>query len=636
MKNVHAFLIAQRVAFLSISMLFIIAWNNNENKILFTSGHKVIGFDITQVKLLKGPFSDAQERDRKYLLTLRPERLLTYFRTTAGLDSLYPAYKGWEDRELRGHFAGHYLSACAMMYAATGDIELKNKTETLVAGLKECQQKNKDGYISAFPRSFINRVEKNEKVWAPYYTIHKILAGLLDVHTYCSNNSALEIAKGMADWIDKRCAALSRQQMQNMLDSTEQGGMNEVLYNLYEKTRMIKYLDLARKFYQESYFRPLSHNIDSLQGQHSNSFIPNVVGLARDYELTGDVVNKGIVQFFWRQVTKTRSFVTGGTSNGEHWGSQPNQVGSELGPSSHETCCTYNMLKLTRHLFTWQPNADYAEYYERALWNGILPTQHPKTGMTMYYVPMASGYYKTFSTAETSFWCCTGSGVENFAKTGNSIYFGKGDTLFVNQFIASTLSLPEQGFILKQETEFPLKQETTFLLHLKQPSQATIMLRIPDWLTKEYSITVNGKKIPFTANNGYAAIKRLWKNNDKVLFKLPMQLHTDILPGSDKKVALLYGPLVLAGVLGDSGLTTKKQYGQYGPYNDKPVTVPVLKGNSKQLTGWISPVKDIPLTFSVSTVKGDPLLYIPFYLLFDQRYMIYAKIEENDDYRNKK
>ena len=597
--------------------------NSSWNELLFSQNHEVKFFDIDQVKLLYGPFKDAQDRDKNYLLSLQPEKLLSRFRATAGLDSLVPAYKGWEAGELRGHFTGHYLSACAMMYAATGDEQLKRNIDQVIAGLKQCQDANKDGYISAFPESFIERAERKEKVWAPYYTLHKILAGLLDVNTYCKNDEALGIAKKMANWIVGRCNVLTHQQIQSMLDSTEQGGMNEVFYNLYAKTKEASYLELAKKFYQESYFDPLAKRIDSLEGQHSNSFIPNVVGIARAFEITGDTGAKAMATYFWDRITKAHAYITGGTSNDEHWG-KPFQTDMELGPASHETCCSYNMLKLTRHLLAWDPRSEYGDYYEKVLWNAILPSQDPQTGMTMYYVPMASGYYKTFGTQETSFWCCTGTGVENFSKTANSIYFGKGDSLFINQFIASELNLPAEKFYLRQDTKFPTEDNTIISITTGQPRKATLLLRLPSWVREGYSVKVNEKEIPFDASNGYISIKRTWKSGDKISYLMPMKLKMEITKNDKNKATFMYGPVVLAAKLGKEGIIPKLEYGVYGPYNDKPIAVPVIKVSSKNLNGDL--VKDGPLQFSALTTKGDLVHFIPFYELFHQRYMIYTLI----------
>lgn len=623
MKNIFTVLKFPILLLFACLVLFLLYFNLKKNKITFSENDQMKAFDINQVKLLYGPFKDAQELDKKYLLSLKPERLLSRFRTTAGLDSLVSSYQGWESGELRGHFTGHYLSACSMMYAATGDEKLKRNIDILISGLKECQDANKDGYISAFPESFIDRVERNEKVWAPYYTIHKIMAGLLDVNTYCKNGEALIIAEKMADWIDRRFQALSHQQIQNMLDSTEQGGMNEVLYNLYARSNDPRYLKLAQKFYQENYFKPLSDRNDSLDGQHANSFIPNVIGLARGFEITGDTSDKAIACFFWDRVTKAHEYITGGTSNDEHWG-KPYHTDMELGPSSHESCCSYNMLKLTRHLFTWLPRPEYVDYYERLLWNAILPTQDPKSGMTSYYVPMSSGYYKTFANPENSFWCCTGTGVENFSKTANSIYFGKGDSLFVNVFIASKLSLPSQHFSIRQDTKFPKEEVTTFTINVDQPIQATILLRLPAWLQEGYKINLNNKEIQYTVSNSYAAIKRIWKNGDKITYTLPMKLHMEIMPDDKNKVAFFYGPIVLAGGLGNFGITHDLEYGVYGPYNDKPVEAPVIKAFSKNLSHNL--IKESTLRFRALTTKGDSVQFVPFYQIFHQRYMIYCSI----------
>lgn len=598
--------------------------NSSSNVILFSQNHEVKFFDVDQVKLLYGPFKDAQDLDKKYLLSLQPEKLLSRFRATAGLDSLVPAYKGWEAGELRGHFTGHYLSACAIMYSATGDEQLNRNIVQMIVGLKQCQDANKDGYISAFPRSFIERAEHNEKVWAPYYTLHKILAGLLDVHTYCKNDEALEIAKKMAGWIERRCKFLTHAQMQNMLDSTEQGGMNEVFYNLFAKTNDTRYLDLAKKFYQENYFNPLAKRTDSLDGQHSNSFIPNVIGIARSFELTGDTAAKSNATYFWERITKARAYITGGTSNDEHWG-KAFQTDMELGPASHETCCSYNMLKLTRHLLEWDPRSEYGDYYEKVLWNAILPSQDPQTGMTTYYVPMASGYYKTFGTPEISFWCCTGTGIENFSKTGNSIYFGKGDSLFINQFISSELNLPAEKFQIRQDTKFPVEDNITLSVKTDRPRKFTLLLRLPSWVGQGYSIKVNDKEVQFYVSNGYVSINQTWESGDKIVYSMPMKLKMELSKYDKSKGTFMYGPVVLAAGLGNAGIKKELEYGVYGPYKDKPVAVPVLKVASGNVNGSFK--KEGPLQFSAVTNKGESVRFMPFYKLFHQRYMIYTPIE---------
>ncbi len=415
-------------------------------------------FDLRRVRLLASPFREAMERDRKYLYELDSDRLLHNFRVNAGLPSTARPYGGWEEPkcELRGHSLGHYLSACALMVAGSGDEKLKAKADALVAELAKCQQAlNRSGYLSAFPEEFFDRVESSQRVWAPYYTIHKIMAGLLDMYAWCGNRQALQVAEAMAGWVKKRCDRLDDAQMESMLEHTEQGGMNEVLANLYALTGNGDYLKLARRFDEKGYTEPLAKYQDRLKGLHVNSFIPNMIGSAREYEMSGDLPTGRIAEFFWKQVTGARSYATGGTSNDEVWRSEPYVFASELGRNSHESCCTYNMLKLTRHLFGWTADPRLVDYYERALFNGILPTQDPASGMMMYYVPMGSGFYKTFMTHDDSFWCCTGTGMENHAKYGDSIYFHDDQGIYVNLFIASELELAGKRVSFAPGDPFP-------------------------------------------------------------------------------------------------------------------------------------------------------------------------------------
>ncbi|MBN2136318.1 MAG: glycoside hydrolase family 127 protein [Sedimentisphaerales bacterium] len=415
-------------------------------------------FSLKQVRLLDGPFKENMERTRKYLHELDSDRLLHTFRLNAGLPSSAEPLGGWESPsvEVRGHIMGHYLSACAMMYASTSDEKLKAKADVIVAELGKCQKAlGNSGYLSAFPETFIDRVESLKGVWAPYYTLHKIYAGLIDMYVHCGNIQALEIAEKMAAWNKVRLDKIDRVHMQKMLNQTEQGGMNEAFANLYALTGRPDYLAMSRRFNQDRYTEPLARGEDRLKSEHVNSFIPNIIGTARQYELAAEPRDRKIAEYFWSQVVNHRSYCTGGTSNNEHWRSDPDQLAVQLGDHTQESCCTYNMLKLTRQLFTWNAETRYADYYERALYNSILSTQNPRTGMMMYFVPLASGRWKMYNLPYDSFWCCTGTGLENHAKYGDSIYFHNGDTLFVNLFIASELDWKQQGVRIRQETAFP-------------------------------------------------------------------------------------------------------------------------------------------------------------------------------------
>jgi DUF1680 family protein len=587
-------------------------------------------FNLKQVRLLDGPFKEAMERDAQYLKELEADRLLHNFRVNAGLPSSAEPLGGWEkpDVELRGHTVGHFLSACALMYASTGDEELKTKADNLVAELAKCQKAlGPNGYLSAFPEEFIDRVEATERVWAPYYTLHKILAGLLDMHIHCGNTQALDVAERMAGWVKMRTDRLDEEHMQSMLDKTEQGGMNDVLSNLYAATGKAEYFELARRFDQKSYTEPLANYRDELKGLHVNSFIPNMIGTGREFELTGDPVLHRIAMFFWNQVTRARSYATGGTSNDEAWRTEPYKMASELGAYSHESCCTYNMLKLTRHLFSWSADPHYADYYERALFNGILPTQNPEDGMMMYYVPMASGLFKTFMTPRDSFWCCTGTGMENHAKYGDSIYFHDDDSLYVNLFLASELTWGEKSVRIRQETNFPDQQRTSLVIKVNRPVELTIHIRIPYWVGKEGYVEINGFKLEtFSSPDSFLTLKRKWKNGDRIDVFLPMKLHLHPMPDDPNLAAIMYGPLVLAGQLGAVKLSREEVYGKYGPTVD-PVPVPYLSPHSDELDSWIRPVDGEPLTFRTEGA-GNPedMTLVPFYKLFGQRYAIYWNI----------
>ncbi len=594
-------------------------------------------FPLTQVRLLDGPFREAMERDRLYLYALNSDRLLHNFRVNAGLPSSAQPLGGWEspDVELRGHTVGHYLSACALMYASTGDEELKAKADGIVAELAICQEAlRSNGYLSAFPEEFFDRVEAMERVWAPYYTLHKILAGLFDMYMYGKNLQALEVAGRMVDWVKMRTDRLDEEHMQRMLDKTEQGGMNEVLCNLYRVTGKNEYFELARRFDQKSYTEPLANYRDELKGLHVNSFIPNMIGTAREYELTGDPVLHRIASFFWDQVTEARSYATGGTSNDEVWRTDPYIMSTELGPNSHECCCTYNMLKLTRHLFSWSADPRYADYYERALYNGILPTQNPEDGMMMYYVPMASGLFKTFMTPRNSFWCCTGTGMENHAKYGDSIYFYDDEGIYVNLFIASQLDWSDRGVRLRQETSFPERGRVSLYLNLDKPTALTLRIRIPYWIADGGYVEINGLRLEtFSGPGSFLELKRTWRDNDRVDVFLPMSLHLYPMPDDPHLAVVMYGPLVLAGELGSVELPEDEVYGKYGP-RVEPIPVPYFVADMDDLESWIEPVEAESLRFhTVEAGVPDDVTLIPFYRLFGQRYALYWEIIEKEEDR---
>ena len=595
-------------------------------------------FPLASVRLLAGPFRQAFELNRTYLRSLEPDRLLHTFRVNAGLPSSAKPLGGWEspEGELRGHCLGHYLSGCALTAAASNDDELRQRAVTVVGKLAKCQQALGGGFLSAWPESFIDRVEACERVWAPYYTLHKILAGLYDVHVHLGHAEALDVAVRLAGWVKRRVDKLSDEQMQRMLVATEEGGMNEVLANLHALTGDPALLALAQRFVDRAYLEPLTRREDRLKGQHANSLIPNVVGFARLYELTGNERFREASAYFWDQVISTRCYATGGTSNDERWLGEPNRLADQLGVETHETCCTYNLLRLTRHLFTWTGRARYADYYERALHNGILSTIDPASGMTMYYAAMQPGLYKTFGTPLDSFWCCTGTGMESHAKYGDSIYFQDDRGVYVNQFIASELTWRDKGLRLRQDTTFPERGETTLMFSLEKPTPLALRLRVPGWATTGVRVSVNGLPQVIRASaSSYATLDRVWHDGDRVEMVLPMSFRVQRLPDDPHLASIHYGPIVLAGQLGRQGLLDEKVYGCYGPAA-YPVSAPDIVGASDDPSVWLKRQEDGSLTFRTAGVGRpyDPVLK-PFHQTFE-RYTVYWYMGNESEWRERR
>jgi hypothetical protein len=599
-------------------------------------------FPLNQVRLLDGPFRDAMDRDHKYLLALDADRLLHNFRVTAGLPSTAKPLGGWEkpDCELRGHSVGHYLSACAMMYASTGDERLRARVDYIVAELARCQealpqQGYNKGFLSAYPESFFDRVDAAQKVWAPYYTLHKIMAGLLDAHVYCANRQALEVLEKMADWLKFRVDRLSHDQMQRALGN-EHGGMNEVLANLYAITGSPEHLRLARAFNHEAVFDPLARGEDRLDKLHANTQIPKMIGAAREYELTGETRFKDIATFFWQRVALHRSYVIGGHSDREHF-FPIDQFSQHLSPDTAETCNTYNMLKLTRHLFEWSLAAETMDFYERALYNHILASQDPEQGMFVYLMSLKPGHFKAYSTPEDSFWCCVGTGMENHSKYGDTIYFHDDDSLYVNLFIASELTWKEKGLVVQQQTKFPESDTTRLTMKCDKPVTAGLKIRFPAWAQSGITVTVNGRRQSVAGTpQSYITIKRQWRNGDMVEIRLPMALHLESLPGDPKTVAILYGPIVLAGELGTENMPSPYVRNQTDLNKVPSPPVPVFVSDAKEILRHVEPVAGQPLTFQTKGV-GQPqdVTLIPFYRMHYQRYSVYWSLYPAQEWKQK-
>lgn len=592
-------------------------------------------FDLSEVRLLDSPFKSAQEADAKYMLSLDPDRLLHNFRVNAGLPSTAQPLGGWEAPtcELRGHFVGHYLSACSLMYRSTGDPQWKSRVDYLVTELGKCQESLGGGYLSAFPATFFDRLESGHRVWAPYYTIHKIMAGLLDAYQLCDNAQALEMDKKMAAYFDRRLAKLSPEQIDRIFHTsaggpgTEFGGMSEVLHDLYAISGDEEQLKLANLFDRDWLAVPLSEGQDHLVGLHANTHIPQVDGFARHYQLTGDVKYRDAAEHFWEIVTGHHSFVTGSNSFSEHF-ARPGVEASQLAPTTAETCNTYNMLKLTRHLFEWEPKPQYADYYERALYNHILGSIDPQTGMTMYFLSLAPGHFKVYGTPTESFWCCNGTGIENHAKYGDSIYFHDDSTLWVNLYIPSVLSWKEKGLTIRQETQFPMEDHTTLTFSAAQPVQLAVNVRVPYWAAQGIAVKINGQVQANSAQpQSYLTLDRQWKDGDRLELTMPMSLHVHHASDLPNYVAVMYGPIVLGGELGTDRLPTTQEATDQNHFSKLPrVAAPGLATDSDDPSSWLKPVEGEPLKFTtVGVGKPQDVTMIPLYEIHHERYTVYWK-----------
>ena len=573
---------------------------------------KVQPFPMKQVRLGEGHCKVAMEADRQYLHSLPPDRLLHTFRLNAGLSSSAQPLGGWEapDCELRGHYAGgHYLSAAALMYASTGDEDLKSKANTVVAELGKCQTALKSGYLSAFPVEFFDRLRDRERVWAPFYTIHKIMAGNLDMYVHCGNEQALDITEKMARWADGYTQPLSYDHMQRIL-GTEFGGMGEVLCNLYAVTGKEEYLEVAQRFDKKVFLDPLAAHRDELKGLHVNTHIPQVIAAARYYELTGDRRHRDIAQYFWEEVVSERTYCTGGTSNRESWNTDPGKLSTELGPTTTECCCAYNMMKLARHLYTWDGDPRFMDYYERALLNHRLGTIEPQTGHTSYFLSLAPGAWKSLCTEDDSFWCCTGTGVEEYAKLNNSIYFHDSTSLYVNLYFASQVNWRERGVKLRQQTEFPQSDRTELIVEKSPAEPWSLCMRIPAWTTTASVIAINGRRLEVAGTPGtYLAVTRRWKSGDRVELTMPMRLTAKPLADDPTRQAFLYGPLVLAGQFPKAGLPDALEHRQGADLAEAPpLDVPSLKARNKIPGDWIVRVDGEPNTFRTTGQQQDVTL----------------------------
>ena len=592
---------------------------------------RLMPFPLASVRLAPGVFQQQEEINARYLDSLAADRLLHSFRVTAGISSSATPYQGWESPtcELRGHFnGGHFLSAVALASASSGNTVLKGRGDEIVAGLGACQKKIGTGYLSAYPTDLFEHLAEEKQVWAPFYTYHKIMAGLLDMYVLTGNTDALAITEGMARWAGDFFWPIGTEQRQRML-RTEHGGMNEVLVNLAALTKKDRYLETAQLFEQPTFLDPLADRRDELQGLHANTHVPKIIGAARMYEVTGDRRYRQIAEYFLEEVLTARNYVIGNTSVEEFWRTAPGQLEGTLQWKNAECCVAYNLMKLERLVFGWTGDARWMDAYERALFNCRLGTQNGQ-GLKQYFFPLAAGYWRAYHTPEESFWCCTGTGVEEFAKFADTIYFHRGSDVYVNQFLASTLDWKEEGLSIEQVTRFPLEQGTTLKVKSSRPTARTIHVRIPSWTTAEAEVKINGRSLGAVADPGsYFALRRVWHDGDTISVHLPMQLWTEPLAGDDSIRAALYGPLALAADLGSGpppGGVNRLIHDTFP--KEIPAADPLPKVAAKSdadATQCIHVESTSELHFRADGETGKFNL-MPLYQIGDQRYAVYWQL----------
>jgi DUF1680 family protein len=579
------------------------------------------------------------ERNADYLLSIEPDRLLHNTLLYAGLTPKGKLYGGWEAGGIAGHTLGHYLTAISQQYAATGDMRFRRRIDYIVAEMAVCQDAYGDGYIGALPpielatmRGFKEgRVEPDGPfnfaggAWVPWYTEHKVLNGLKDAWILGGSEQARKVALKLADWVDAITAGLSDYQLQTMLQ-VEHGGMMDVLAEIYSLTGNPRYLEASRRFYHESVLDPLLARQDVLPGMHANTQIPKVIGAARTYEVTGEPQGREIAQYFWYLVAHHYSYVIGGNSEDEHIYPE-STMSKHIGADTAETCNTYNMLKLTEHVFEWSPGTDYADFYERALYNDILASQEPKKGMFTYFMSLEPGLFKTYSTPFDSFWCCVGTGMENHTKYGEAIYFHGSDDLYVNLFIPSALTWREKSFALEQDTDYPSGNQTRLTIAAAPSTRLVIRVRCPGWAAGAVTFDLNGKRLDVAGRPGsYEAIARVWSAGDVLNVTIPMAVRIEAMPDAPTKVAFLYGPAVLAADLGPAPESRTVPYAEKQVANLRalPAPVPVLVRGPGTVESLVVRSAGGPLVFhTVGLGRPNDVTLRPFWEISYDRYNVY-------------
>ncbi len=590
------------------------------------------------------------------LLQYNVDRLLAPYRKEAGLAAKATSFANWSG--LDGHVGGHYLTALAISYAATGDTACKRLMNYMVAELKTCQDANAVnnaswgvGYAGGVPSSAgvwstfkVGTFTNFNAAWVPWYNLHKTYAGLRDAWLYGGSETAKTVFLTFCDWGINITSALSDAQMETML-AVEHGGMNEIFADAYQMTGNAKYLTAAKRFSHKTLLNSLAINVDNLDNMHANTQVPKAVGFERIAELTKETTYTNAAQFFWQTVTSNRTLALGGNSRKEYFPQASacmDYINAVEGP---ESCNTNNMLKLTEDLFRVNPKAAYADYYERAMLNHILSTQHPDHGGYVYFTPARPQHYRVYSAPNQAMWCCVGTGMENHGKYGEFIYTHRNDSLYLNLFVASELNWKEKSVKIRQETTFPEEEKTKLIIATSAPTTFTLMIRSPKWVSAgKLKIVINKDTIPVVSvPQSYIAVNRTWNNGDSVRVLLPMKTTIETLPNVSKYIAIMHGPVLLGAKTGTEDLTglvaDDSRWGHIAAGTQLALDqAPVIVASRDSIPLKLIPVAGKPLNFKTKNIfvdKSDSDLVLePFYKIHDARYMMYWMSLSQNEYQH--
>ena len=623
-------------------------------------------FSLRKVFMRDAYLMNAFEKEILYLTSFDTDKLLAGFRETAGVDMRgVTRYTGWESMLIGGHTLGHYMTACVRSCesancAEADRQELLDILKRLIDGLRECQDVGKTGFLFGAIIQDKNNVElqfdyveENKtniitQAWVPWYTMHKLFEGLVSMATMDVDGALAEEIKAttkevtskLADWVYGRTSSWSEETHRTVL-GIEYGGMNDCLYDVYLITGKKEHLEAAHAFDQTELFeRVLRANRGDhvLNNHHANTTIPKFLGALNRYIVTGEEKYLEYTTHFWKLVTEYHTYITGGNSEWEHFG-EDCVLDKERTNCNCETCNVYNMQKMTKKLFQITGDVKYADWYENTYFNSILSSQNPETGMTTYFQPMASGYYKVYGERFNKFWCCTGTGMENFSKLQESFYFEKDTMLLVNQYIASSVEF--RGATVTQEADIPRSEKVRF--YVDKELSGTLLFRLPYWLGGAAVITVNGKVYEYATTEtgaGYAIVEGPLEAGTRIELTLPMKTIAYNLPDGENTYGFKYGPLVLSALLGRKDMidattgvdvtipSNRIIEKSYIPSGSERVTITdgSVQAYMEQIDKHLVRQGDT-LCFSL-TDTDSALTYVPHYSQHKERYGIYFRFTD--------